>query len=50
VGKVLQQGYRTADLLRPEQPGQRVTTQEMGNLVHQTLNEIIDRRQALHAV
>jgi 3-isopropylmalate dehydrogenase len=50
VGKVLEQGYRTADLLRPEQPGQRVTTQEMGNLVHQTLNEIIDRRQALHAV
>jgi hypothetical protein len=27
-----------------------VTTQEMGSLVHQTLNEIIDRRQALHAV
>src|ERR1700761_7002867 len=50
VGKVLEQGYRTSDLLRPEQPGQRVTTQEMGNLVHQTLNEIIDRRQALHAV
>ena len=24
--------------------------QEMGRLVHQTLNEIIDRRQALHAV
>src|SRR6204780_3209957 len=50
VRKVLEQGYRTADLLRREQPGQHVTTQEMGSLVHQTLNEIIDRRQALHAV
>jgi 3-isopropylmalate dehydrogenase len=50
VRKVLEQGYRTADLLRAGQPGQHVTTQEMGSLVHQTLNEIIDRRQSLHAV
>jgi 3-isopropylmalate dehydrogenase len=50
VRKVLEQGYRTADLLREGQPGQRVSTQEMGRLVHQTLNELIDRRQALHAV
>jgi 3-isopropylmalate dehydrogenase len=50
VRKVLEQGYRTADLLHREQPGQRVTTQQMGSLVHHTLNEIIDRRQALHAV
>ena len=50
VRKVLEQGYRTADLLRAGQPGQHVTTQEMGSAVHQTLNEIIDRRQALHAV
>ncbi len=50
VRKVLEQGYRTADLLRAGQPGQHVSTQEMGRLVHQTLNEIIDRRQALHAV
>src|SRR6202142_187331 len=50
VRKVLEQGYRTADLLGREQPGQHVTTQEMGSLVHQTLNEIIDRRQSLHAV
>ena len=50
VRKVLEQGYRTPDLLRAEQPGQRVSTQEMGRLVHQTLNEIIDRQQALHAV
>src|ERR1700761_4848198 len=50
VGKVLADGYRTADIARGNAPGQRLTTQEMGNLVHQTLNEIIDRRQALHAV
>jgi 3-isopropylmalate dehydrogenase len=50
VDKVLEQGYRTADLLREGQPGKRVTTQEMGSLVHQALNEILDRRQALHAV
>jgi 3-isopropylmalate dehydrogenase len=50
VRKVLEQGYRTADLLREGQAGERVSTQEMGRLVHQTLNELIDRRQALHAV
>jgi 3-isopropylmalate dehydrogenase len=50
VRKVLEQGHRTADLLREGQAGQRVSTQEMGSLVHQALNEIIDRRQALHAV
>ena len=50
VQKVLEQGYRTADLLREGQPGKHVTTEEMGSLVHQTLNESIDRRQALHAV
>jgi 3-isopropylmalate dehydrogenase len=50
VRKVLEQGYRTADLLREGQPGQHVSTQEMGRLVHHTLNELIDRRQALHAV
>ncbi len=50
VRKVLEQGHRTADLLHRPQPGQQVSTQQMGSLVHQTLNEIIDRRQALHAV
>jgi 3-isopropylmalate dehydrogenase len=50
VRKVLEQGYRTADLLREGQAGERVSTQDMGRLVHQTLNELIDRRQALHAV
>jgi 3-isopropylmalate dehydrogenase len=48
VRRVLDQGYRTADLTR--EPGQRVSTQEMGKLVHQTLHEMIDRRHALHAV
>jgi 3-isopropylmalate dehydrogenase len=50
VRKVLEQGHRTADLLRGEQSGQRVSTQEMGQLAHQALSEILDRRQALHAV
>ncbi len=51
VHKVLDAGYRTADIARGRQPGQTpVTTQEMGKLVHQALAESIDRRQAMHAV
>ena len=51
VEGVLERGYRTADLARATQPGQQmVTTREMGKLVFEALNEIIDRRQALHAV
>jgi 3-isopropylmalate dehydrogenase len=51
VQKVLDAGYRTADIARGQQPGQTsVTTQEMGKLVHQALTESIDRRQAMHAV
>src|SRR6202034_3535554 len=51
VHKVLNAGYRTADIARGQQPGQTpVTTQEMGKLVHQALSESIDRRQAMHAV
>ncbi len=51
VESVLSRGYRTADLARTNQPGQQiVTTREMGKLVFDALNEIIDRRQALHAV
>src|SRR5215469_11004758 len=51
VRKVLDAGYRTADIARGQQPGQTpVTTQEMGKLVHQALAESIDRRQAMHAV
>ena len=51
VHKVLEAGYRTADIARGQQPGQTpVTTHEMGKLVHQALAESIDRRQAMHAV
>ena len=51
VHKVLDAGYRTADIARGQQPGQTpVTTTEMGKLVHQALAESIDRRQAMHAV
>jgi 3-isopropylmalate dehydrogenase len=50
VRKVLKQGYRTADLERGQPSKMRVTTQEMGRYVHQALNEIIDCRQAMHAV
>lgn len=51
VQGVLARGYRTADLARANQPGQQiVTTREMGKLVFEALNDIIDRRQALHAV
>lgn len=48
VRKVLDQGYRTADLTR--EPGRHVSTQEMGKLVHQMLHEMIGRRRALHVV
>jgi len=51
VRKVLEQGYRTADLARTEKDKKMLlSTQEMGQQVHQALNEIIDRRQAMHAV
>ena len=51
VKRVLEQGYRTADLARGNAPGLNVvSTQEMGKQVNHALNEIIDRRQALHAV
>ncbi len=51
VESVLARGYRTADLARTNQPDQQVvSTREMGKLVFEALNEIIDRRQAMHAV
>jgi len=56
VHKVLDAGYRTADIARGQQPGQTpvtitlVSTIQMGKLVHQALAESIDRRQAMHAV
>jgi 3-isopropylmalate dehydrogenase len=49
VRKVLEEGYRTADLARGESK-MTISTQEMGSRVHEALNEIIDRRQAMHAV
>jgi 3-isopropylmalate dehydrogenase len=51
VVKVLDGGYRTADIARGQAEDQTpVTTQEMGKLVHQALAQAIDRRQAMHAV
>ncbi|HEY0263687.1 MAG TPA: 3-isopropylmalate dehydrogenase [Granulicella sp.] len=50
VFKVLEAGYRTADIARGGENIQLVSTQEMGKHVHQALAESIDRRQALHAV
>ena len=51
VVKVLDAGYRTADIARGQSAGQTpVTTEEMGKLVHQALAQAIDQRQAMHAV
>jgi len=50
VHKVLEAGYRTADIARKNENVQLVSTQEMGKHVHQALAESIDRRQAMHAV
>lgn len=51
VVKVLDAGYRTADIARGLTAGQTpVTTQEMGKLVHQALAQALDQRQAMHAV
>jgi 3-isopropylmalate dehydrogenase len=50
VNKVLDAGYRTADIARGSENSLLVSTQEMGKRVHQALTESIDRRQAMHAV
>jgi 3-isopropylmalate dehydrogenase len=51
VHRVLDAGYRTADIARGHMSGQQtVTTQEMGKRVHQALAESIDRRQSMHGV
>jgi len=50
VQRVLDAGYRTADIARGGENVQLVSTQEMGKRVHQALAESIDRRQAMHAV
>ncbi len=47
VNTVLEAGHRTADIARG---GPTVTTQQMGQLVHQALTETLDRQQSLHAV
>lgn len=47
VRTVLEQGHRTADLVRGQQG---ISTQEMGRHVHEVLSELIDRRQSMHAV
>lgn len=48
IGEVLAAGYRTPDIARPQQHS--VTTRAMGAAVEQALAEVIDRRQAYHAV
>jgi 3-isopropylmalate dehydrogenase len=50
VRKTLEQGYRTADLVRGDEKTQVASTSEMGQQVYGLLNEIIDRRQSRHAV
>jgi len=51
VNQVLDAGYRTADILRGNQPGQQlVTTKEMGLHVHSALTHLIDTRQSMHGV
>jgi 3-isopropylmalate dehydrogenase len=50
VKKVLEQGWRTADLARGDKSAQVLSTPDMGGRVCAALNEIIDRRQAMHAV
>jgi 3-isopropylmalate dehydrogenase len=50
VKKVLDQGNRTADLARSDKGANVLSTQEMGQRVYEALNEILSRRQAMHAV
>jgi len=50
VRKVLEQGYRTADLARGDDKIHVSTTSEMGQQVYGVLNEMIDRHQSRHAV
>ena len=49
VGKVLEDGYRTADLARSGDE-KVVSTSEMGRLVECAFMELLDRRFAYHAV
>ena len=47
VHKILNDGHRTADIARG---APTVTTQQIGQLVHQALTETLDRQQSMHAV
>jgi 3-isopropylmalate dehydrogenase len=51
IEMVLAEGWRTADLLRGGPPGaRRVGTSEMGALVERALADVMNIRQAYHAV
>jgi 3-isopropylmalate dehydrogenase len=52
ISDVLEQGYRTADLVSREggRSGDVVGTAEMGALVKQAFSAMLDRRFAYHAV
>lgn len=51
IEMVLEEGWRTADLLRGAGPGvRRVSTSEMGSLVERALSDVMNMRQAYHAV
>ena len=47
VTRVLDEGHRTPDIARG---GATITTQQMGQFVHQALTQAIDRQHSLHAV
>ena len=49
VSQVLNAGHRTADIA-PGKGNDIVTTQGMGQLVHQALTQALDRSQSMHAV
>jgi 3-isopropylmalate dehydrogenase len=50
VRTVLEEGYRTADLKRPDERGKQASTQEMGQLVLEALQKITGKRQTVGAV
>ncbi len=52
IGEVLEAGYRTADLIpaRGAKSGRPVSTSEMGAAVEAALCDVMNRRQAYHAV
>ncbi len=51
IEMVLEEGWRTPDLLRGSPAGaRRVTTSEMGSLVERALSDVMNMRHAYHAV